>query len=282
MHTFYTYIPPGRYFERHPEWFSLVDGRRVADHHQLCLTNPELRKVFLDKLREFIRTSRQRAAQEGAPPPLVFSVSQNDWYGSCQCDECQTIAKAEESEAGVLLHFVNHLADAIRDEYPEVFLDTLAYQYTQAVPKTIRPRDNVIVRLCDTTSNLVEPITHPDNEAFRQHLLSWAAVTKNLRIWDYAVTFALPNGLPTPTTHTYPVDYRFFAQNHVEGIFTEHEYPVVADLRDLKIWIMMKLKEDPYRDYGASVRTFTDGFSGPPRPELEGYRPSGARRGSRI
>ena len=52
---------------------------------------------------------------------------------------------------GPLLDFVNFLADGIKDKYPEVYIDTLAYQYTQKAPKTIRPRDNVIVRLCDTS-----------------------------------------------------------------------------------------------------------------------------------
>ncbi len=271
VHTFYSYIPPARYFGQHPEWFSLVDGRRVADRHQLCLTNPEMRKVFLDKLRDFIRTSLQRAEKEDTPPPLVFSVSQNDWQGQCRCDACQAIARAEGSEAGVMLDFVNYLADAIRDEYPDVYLDTLAYQYTQKAPRTVRPRDNVIVRLCDTTSNFTKPITHPDNEPFRKHLLSWAAITTNLRIWDYAVTFARPNGLPMPSAHTFPADYRFYAENHVEGVFTEHEYPVLADLRDFKVWMMMKMLEDPYQDYEGLVRTFTDGFYGPAGAAVREY-----------
>lgn len=271
VHTFYMYIPPARYFEQHPEWFSLIDGKRMADRHQLCLTNEELREVFLGKLREYIRTSWAAAAEQGAPPPLVFSISANDWYGQCKCNDCQAIAQAEESEAGVLLDFVNYMADGIKDEYPDVFIDTLAYMHTQKAPKTVKPRDNVIIRLCDTHSNFTKPITHPENEPFREHLLSWAAIAKNLRIWDYAVTYARPYGLPMPSAHTYPVDYRFYAENNVEGVFTEHEYPILADMRDFKVWMMMKLKEDPYRDYDELVRTFTDGFYGPAGAQVREY-----------
>jgi hypothetical protein len=143
-----------------------------------------------------------------------------------------------------------------------VFVDTLAYQMTQQPPKTIRPRDNVIIRLCDTRSNFIYPITHRENEAFRNHLLRWAEIADNLRIWDYAVNYGRYHGLPMPTVHTYATDYQFYAEHNVEGVFTEHEYPVLADLRDLKVWMMMKLLEDPYRDYDVLVQTFADGFYG--------------------
>lgn len=153
VHTFYMYIPPEEYFEDHPEWFSLIEGERRAERHQLCLTNEEMREEYLEKLIEYIETSSAEAEANDLPAPRVFSVSQNDWNGQCQCDPCQLIAEAEESEAGVLLDFLNYLADGIADDYPEVSISTLAYTYTQKAPKTIRPRDSIVVRLCDTGSN---------------------------------------------------------------------------------------------------------------------------------
>ena len=190
VHTFYTYMPPAQYFAEHPEWFSLIDGKRSADQAQLCLTNSELRKAFLEKLKAYIESSHAEAGREGKPAPLVFDVSQNDCGGMCQCDACQAIAKAEDSEAGPLLDFVNFLADAVKESHPEVFIDTLAYMMTQRPPKTIRPRDNVIIRLCDTGSNFTKPITDNENRRFRDELVSWSDIAKNLRIWDYAVTYA--------------------------------------------------------------------------------------------
>jgi len=271
VHTFNHYIPPKTYFEVHPEWFSLIDGKRKADRTQLCLTNPELRGVFITKLEAYIAQSQEAARKAGRPAPLVYDISQNDWRGMCQCSACQAIAQAEGSEAGPLLDFLNHIADAIKDDHPEVSIDTLAYQMTQKAPRRIRPRDNVIIRLCDTTSNFTKSITDPENQAFRDHLLSWGKRAKNLRIWDYAVSYAPYYGLPMPTVHTYATDYRFYAEHNVEGVFTEHEYPILADLRDLKVWMMIKLLEDPYRDYAALLRDFTDGFYGPAGPRVREY-----------
>ena len=62
-------------------------------------------------------------------------------------------------------------ADAMRErglepEFPQVAVDTFAYQYTRRPPKTIRPRPNVIVRLCSFECNFREPLDHPSNAAF--------------------------------------------------------------------------------------------------------------------
>ena len=263
VHTFNLYFPPKEFFSPHPEWYSLLDGKRVAEGSQLCLTQPELRQAFLTKLLHYIDTSRAAAKAAGAPPPLVFSVSQNDCLNPCQCANCQAIAKTEESECGPLLDFVNYLAEGIKDRCPEVYIDTLAYQYTQKAPKTIRPRDNVIVRLCDTESDPTQPITASVNTAFQEHLSRWARIAKNLRVWDYAVTYANPVGMPMPTAQTYGPDYRFYAEHHVEGVFTELEFEILADMRDFKVWLMMKQLEDPFAEYAKLVQIFTDGFYGP-------------------
>jgi hypothetical protein len=262
VHTFYKYIPPAQYYDEHPEYFSLIDGKRVADRHQLCLSNPEVRALFKRKLRAYIAQAEARAAEEGVPAPVVYDISQNDWHGQCQCGACQAIVKREGSEAGLMLDFVNEIAASIRESHPGVYIDTLAYQYTQEPPRHIKAADNVIVRLCDTRSNFTFPITHETNRDFHDFVQEWAQVAKNLRIWDYAVTYAQPRGLPFPSADTYAADYRFYSENNVEGVFTEHEYPILADVRDYKVWLMMKTLEDPYADWEALARTFAEGFYG--------------------
>ena len=77
-------------------------------------------------------------------------------------------------------------ADGIREDYPGVYIDTLAYQMTQQPPKTIRPRDNVIIRVAELNaewgreSDLFHPITHPVNKAQLQRLQGWSKIAKNI------------------------------------------------------------------------------------------------------
>lgn len=271
VHTFNLYFPPKEFFPQHPEWYSLLNGKRVGEGSQLCLTNPELRQAFLAKLRQYIETSWAAAKAANLPPPLVFSVSQNDWNNACQCDKCQAMVKVEGSEAGTLIDFVNYMADGVKDQYPEVFIDTLAYFYTQKAPLTIKPRDNVIIRLCDTDADMLKPITAPENKAFADHILSWARIAKNLRIWDYAITYAAPPGMPLPTAHTYGPDFRFYAAHNVEGVFTELELELLADMRDFKVWTMIKTLENPKADYEKLTDTFMNGYYGPAGPSIKQY-----------
>ena len=49
---------------------------------------------------------------------------------------------------GVLLNFVNKVADEVGKKYPDLKIDALAYQYSHKPPKNIRPRDNVQINLC--------------------------------------------------------------------------------------------------------------------------------------
>ena len=42
---------------------------------------------------------------------------------------------------GVLLNFVNKVADEVGKKYPDVKIDALAYQYSHKPPRKIRPRD---------------------------------------------------------------------------------------------------------------------------------------------
>ena len=65
----------------------------------------------------------------------MFSIGQNDNCRRCTCEKCMAIEEEEGSPAGPMIRFVNQLADAIRDEYPDVLLHTFAYQYTLPAPK---------------------------------------------------------------------------------------------------------------------------------------------------
>ena len=67
---------------------------------------------------------------------------------------------------GPMLRAVNEIARRLKSKYPHVAVDTLAYQYTQPAPNITRPEPNVIIRLCDISSNMGAPLTDPSNEAF--------------------------------------------------------------------------------------------------------------------
>ncbi len=272
VHTFYRILSPEKYFKDHPDWFLVPGGGAPTPRNsQLHMSNPQMRAEFLKNLKAIIRQSQVDAKEKGVSAPDVFSVSQEDSrVGFAGPNDAALLAENGGAESAILLDFVNYVADGIKDEFPGVDIDTLAYFSGEKAPTKIRPRDNVIIRLTDTTSNLILPITHPRNNEFHDNVVAWSKITKKLRVWDYAVTFTYP-GLPMPTTQTYPTDLRFWKAHNVEGIFVEHEFPILADMRDFKIWMQCKLFENPDLNYGELVKEFTDGFYGAAGKDVRRY-----------
>src|SRR5690606_38717057 len=116
--------------------YALVKGKRQRERTQLCLTNVEMRK-------ELTRNALERLHQ--TPGATMISISQNDNNNRCECEACRAVEEREGSPAGLVIQFVNAVAEEIEKEYPEVLVETLAYQYTRKPPKHVKPRPNVIV-----------------------------------------------------------------------------------------------------------------------------------------
>lgn len=272
VHTFNKILLPEKYFKDHPDWYLMTgEGTPTWNNSQLHMSNPEMRQEFLKLLREIIRKSHQDAKEKGLPAPDVFSVSQEDSGNTfAGPNDAKLLAENDGAESAILIDFVNYLADGIKDEFPGVYIDTLAYFNGEKAPTTIRPRDNVIVRLTDTTSNVLLPVTAERNHAFRNNVVAWSKITKNLRVWDYDITFRHPS-LPTPTLNTYAPDLQFLRAHNVDGMFIEFEHPLTADMRDMKVWILSKLLENPSLNTAALIREFTDGYYGAAAPEVREY-----------
>jgi hypothetical protein len=261
-HTFYPLVPPEKHFDRHPEWYSLIKGKRTHDHSQLCLANQELRDFVVARVKQWLRDS---------PDAAIISVTQNDWHGACECPDCQAIDAAEGSPAGSLLTFVNYVAERIEPEFPHVAVDTFAYQYTRKPPKTIKPRPNVIVRLCSIECNFREPLDHPSNAAFLADLKGWAAICQRLYIWDYTTDFRNYVN-PHPNWFVLGPNLRLFQTNHVRGVFEQGAYQGFGgELAELRAWVLAQLLWNPQQDDRALIREFLEGYYGPAAAPIGRY-----------
>jgi len=265
VHTFNDLVPPEKYYAEHPEYFSLINGKRMNGYYQLCLTNPDVVRIATEEVRKRMREH---------PEASVFSVSQNDTGGACQCENCQAIVRREGSEAGVLIEFVNKIADAVKDEFPDKAIDTLAYTYTRKAPKTVRPRPNVIVRLCSIECCFSHPLATCDsaeNTAFRKDIQDWAKVCDRLWIWDYTTSFA--NYLvPFPNRHVLRDNIRFFIDNHVTGIFEEDTYTTLCgEFNSLDGYMQAKFLWDPDYDPDVAMNEFLQGVYGKAAEPIRQY-----------
>jgi hypothetical protein len=252
-HTFYPLVPPEKHFATHPEWYSLLNGKRTHERAQLCLSNPELRDFVVGRVREWLRES---------PDAGIVSVTQNDWHGACECPNCKAIDDAEGGPSGSMIAFVNYIAGKIEPEFPQVAVDTFAYQYTRKPPKTLKPRPNVIVRLCSIECNFREPLDHPSNVAFLADLEGWSKICQRLYIWDYTTDFRNYVN-PHPNWFALAPNVRLFQKYGVRGVFEQGAYQGFGgELGELRAWVLAQLLWNPQPDDRVLIREFLDGYYG--------------------
>lgn len=254
VHTFYPLVPPDEFFAEHPEYFSLIDGKRTTERAQLCLTNSDVLRIVTERLLKTIREN---------PQYLIYDVSQNDWYNPCQCDPCQTIVKREGSESGPVVWFVNQVAEAVEKEFPEKFVGTLAYQYTRKPPKFIKPRENVVIRLCSIEACFSHDFTScPENAEFLDDLRNWARIAPHLYIWDYVVNFS-HYVMPYPNFPVLQPNIQTFRDNRAIGIMEQAAYQSRGgEFAELRAYVIAKLLWDPFCDVDAVIDDFMFGYYG--------------------
>ncbi len=257
VHTFHPLVPPAVHFSDHPEYFSEIKGRRLANQ-QLCLTNEDVFRLVVEGLRE-------RMAKR--PDARLWSVSQNDCFGPCECEDCRALVEKHGSEAGPLLVFVNRVAA----EFPDQTISTLAYQYTRRAPRDLRPAPNVNICLCSIECDRAESLAEGKRNAdFLRDVREWSALTDNLMLWDYVVQFANYVS-PFPNFPVLQPNLQLFRDAGVRLNFQQGSGTSKSDLSELKQYVIAKLLWDPDRDVDALVDDFLAGYYGPAAEPLRRY-----------
>lgn len=269
VHTFYALVAPEKYGKTHPEYFSEIDGVRVIKETnmggQLCLTNPEVVKIATATVFEWIKTH---------PEASVYTVDQNDGEGYCTCKNCKALDEREGSQSGTLINFVNQIADSVAKVYPEVTLQTLAYAYTEVPPKTLKPADNVTIRLCHYDYCSAHKLGDcDDHKRYIERLDQWSKIAKRITIWDYYTNFERYL-LPFPNFETMKHDPKFYADRNAIGLFPEGnnvDDDGGGEFSELRAWVFSQLLWNPERDGQKLIDEFVENVFGEASPYVSQY-----------
>lgn len=112
-HSFPHYLPTERYFEDHPEWFGMRDGKRVPQVYggaQFCWSNEAARKVFVDNAEQFILES---------PAIDIFCTLSFDGGPACDCPECK-----KSTPGDLVFLLLNELIERLAVSAPHVKVET--------------------------------------------------------------------------------------------------------------------------------------------------------------
>lgn len=255
-HSVFKLVPPNLYWEEHPEYYSLYNGKRQV--LQLCLTNPDVFDIAASSLQEIISSN---------PNAQYWSISANDNVAVCECENCSRINKEEESQAGTLIRFVNRLAK----KFPDKDLVTLAYLNTSWPPVTTRPEKNVYIMLSSIEVDRSETLrTAVSAQTFRNKLNGWKRVTSNMLVWDYYTQFT--NLLaPFPVEHTFAENLRYEKEQGVYGVFAQMNEFTYGDLLELKMYLLAKLMWNKALDKETITNDFLNSYYKSAAPYVKEY-----------
>ncbi len=252
-HSFGRLLPSAKYGREHPEYYALVDGKRLAPvqddwrQTQLCLTNPDVLRIVTQAVLDELRAN---------PNLESVSVSQNDNDKYCRCSKCAAIDRREGSPMGSLLTFVNAVAAKVAKQYPHVKVGTLSYMYSRRPPRTIKPAPNVQIQLCSIECcplHAIDDSSCEHNHKFCEDADGWAKICNNVSIWNYNVNFNNYQ-LPMPNLSVIERNVRYFVAHHAKGVFMQSAGDTVgASFSDLHNYVISGLLWDPNRS-GETLR----------------------------
>jgi hypothetical protein len=265
VHSFDQLIPR-EVCERQPDFWPMVDGKRVSGYVQRCLSNPKLVKMAVEQVRRWLKEH---------PEATIIDVSQNDTGNWCQCPECKAFDEAEGSPSASIIRFVNTIAESIERDYPNVRVETLAYQYSRKPPRTLRPRSNVIIRLCSIEccfSHPLEGCDSDENRSFCKDIEDWRQVAPTLYVWDYTTNFA-HYLMPFPNIEVLQPNVKFFIKHGVKGLFEQGNYSPGGngEMAPLRAYVLAKLLWNPDVDVRKIIGEFLNGYYGKAGPIIQTY-----------
>jgi hypothetical protein len=274
-HSYDYYLPAGRYGEAHPEWYNLVNGRRLnkaSDYgRQLCFTNQEAAVTFAVNYVPDIR----KILETGVPLERIrISVSPNDSIARCDCENCKKIFDSTGTASSQVMHFANLVHAELVKTFPGIKVYYYVYNNHGRIPEHGKPSAGVIPDITSWTSgnglavNHAEPLFAPANKRY-QEIYNWFAANSDfLSLYTYYTHYAFVS--PFPVLTQMPDDFRHWAESG-----KAREYYCESHLnwgtQNITLYLMAKLLWNPYLDADQAVRDYCRKAYGAAADELYRY-----------
>ena len=282
-HSMEAFVPAKKYFKEHPEYYWMKeDGvrrppQRPAFNGGLCVSNPDVQRITTETLLAMIRSDREKLPKDDWP--TVYDISKLDavpYY--CACPECKKIADEEGSQFGLFLRFLNPIAAAVKEAYPDVIIRTWGEDFDVNNPNRTKPLDNILLWIDDkfTRSDCFRPLTHPINEKLRDEFLVKAQDGRQFMVWDYwnlgGAHYFNPPRVETNFDAIKP-DLQFFKENGAVAMFIESSLDQTApqNYMPLCYFVASQLMMDMEKDPEQLANVFIDSYFGPCADAMRGW-----------
>ena len=282
--------PAERYFDSHPEWYPLVNGKRTPYIHnfpgvpegwpnQLCVSSKSLRDYTVSLVLDYFTHN---------PSAKVFPLSPMDNTWCCECDECKKLDppgidwSKHASELQVkgmtdrCLNYANEVADRVSKVYPDRYIEMFAYGQTLEPPRREQVHENVVILYANLSGGrgngpLGVSIMEPDNpiwKTWREKLDDWKKAGGRLAYYAYmewehhdVPLFWFFNESDTLKHLNRNWDCRIFQPETENNVFSS---PMLYHVIARTLW-------DVDTDYVPVVRDLCDAFYAPIGAEMYAY-----------
>jgi hypothetical protein len=260
----WAYILTNKYFKKHPEYYSLIKGKRmpflenrkgkVLGHsRQICTSNPSVKNIFIDYYR--------KTARDGS----IKSISADDGLGFCECPKCKALDHPglygpADGYKGLVLSdriftFVNNVAKGLAKTNPKSNVGMLSYTVTITPPKTIKKIEaNVVISMAQINAFYNFPESIGNKKYNRKRYVEWAKKVSQFICREYLGDFHF-HGVTHPFTKIIAEDIKYLkTQKKFIGMIWEQDMDYASNhlnyyLALRLLWNSKLTREEILNDY---------------------------------
>jgi len=270
-HTIRQIVPVQTYGKTNPDFFSLIDGKRVTigeEDTDYCVTNPEFQKKLIDGYRKVLREN---------PNAEILGVSGNDHHDRwCHCDKCLAIVNKYGAPSALMVTLLNKVASSLEGEFPNVRYTMLAYHWTQKPPKDIKVHPKVIIEVCPLNANQARPFNENTSD-YDKKLLSdvkgWGDITNKgqIKFCQYSINYS---NLFTahPNLYVYQPNMEKMISLGAGHFYDCGSYTTrISDFDDLRAYLISKLAWNVNQNTDDLIDEFLVGYYGKASVPIKEY-----------
>ena len=187
-HSWARTVPPELY-ETHPEWFPLVNGKRIPPVHvryKIETTNPELVKYFAEYIKSKFREDPNlymvsMSPSDGSSDPLASWSKSKETLALMETDP-----NGRPSHTKLMLKFYNDIAKIVAQEFPDRYVGGYIYESYIYPPKDGVPKlePNLFITVATSPSYGYKAYRPEVKAAWADLMDTWSAQTQNIGYYD--------------------------------------------------------------------------------------------------
>ncbi len=262
-HNYRRLIDKGSY-NRHPEYFAMVNGRRIdprrkKQYWKMCLSNETVIRTAQKKTLSYLRDH---------PDIDFFSLSPNDGKNWCECENCRMLQDNKTDQSGPVFHFAKRIIEAVGPKYPDIGFPVLSYGKYRLPPEGYHAPKGLMVNIA-IGGDFSKPITAPENAKSRRPFEAWKK--HGFPSWVYLYTAKMAfRQLPWPLFRNTVENIRYSYEMGAVGVYGQGSGSNWGP-NGLQYYMTAKALWNPQMNVDAVLDDYCRAGFGPAAEAIKGY-----------